>query len=168
MITWRSLAITWRSLRGRIRGRVGGLVFGGGCGGLVVPRGNQFFLNLGPLSRVHRRFIAIRGQLVHRKIGTGFLRPSRRVRRRTHQRQIGDRYRATAKRERRQQQRSRGQCPLFSIYRHASGSPHFADVNLIATNISTTDAYFIGSCCNAEPCSLKTIKARTTNPAVGA
>jgi hypothetical protein len=145
MITWRSLgdhlAITWRSLRGRIRGRVAGLVFGGGCGGLVVPRSNQFFLNLGPLSRVHRGFIAIRGQLVHRKIGTGFLRPFRRVRRRTGQRQIGDRYRATAKRERRQQQRSQGQCPLFSIYRHASGSPHFADVNLTATNLQPPELF---------------------------
>jgi hypothetical protein len=106
---------------------------------LAVPRGNQFRLDLGALRRRQFGLFTIGRQVVNRKPGTSFLRTRRCVGGRAEQRHIRDRTGATAERKRRQQQqRSQGQCPLFSIHRHPSGSPRFASLAS-----QPPDAYFI-------------------------
>src|SRR5438552_8670348 len=63
---------------------------------LAIPRGDQLGLDLGVLGRLHRRLVAVRRQVVNRKIGDGFLGTLRGIGREAYRRQIRDRRRAAA------------------------------------------------------------------------
>jgi hypothetical protein len=109
------------SLRGRVFGR---------HGSLVVPGGRQFFQSLGLLRGGHLGLLAVWRQIMNRKVGAGFLRACGGIGRGAHNRHIRNRCRAAAKRQRRQQQQSDRKGAYFSIHRHWSGSPHFANPKL--------------------------------------